>query len=104
MAHLAKTKVSVKHRTFVPGGKHFIELDMKNTGRTLSFFTQVQWLDGEGKPVRPSFYTDNFICLMPGEHRRVEIETDMGKLPDDQYLLVVRGFNTDRQEFRVKVR
>lgn len=101
---LKKTTLTVKQRAFIRDRKHIIELDMKNTGRSLSFFTQVQWLDSNKKPVRPSFYTDNFICLMPGESRKIEIETDMKKLTEREYSLVVKGFNIDRQEFKIKIK
>ena len=101
---LKKTRVTVKQSTSVSNGKHFIDLDLKNTGRTLSFFTQIQWLDINGKPVRPSFYTDNFICLMPGESNKVRIETNLNKLDQEEYLLVIKGFNIDRQEFRIKIK
>ena len=53
--------------------------------------------------MRPSFYTDNFLCLMPGESRTVRIETALGKLPEAEYTLVVRGFNLDTWEFKVKI-
>ena len=53
--------------------------------------------------MRPSFYTDNFLCLMPGESRTVRIETALGKLPEAEYTLVVRGFNLDTREFKVKI-
>lgn len=99
---LGKTKIAVKYNVLKDAGVHFIDIDLKNTGKTLSFFTQLQWLDIDGKPVRPSFYTDNFLCLMPGESRKVRIETAMEKLTDGEYMLVVKGFNTDRQEFKIK--
>lgn len=101
---LKKTQISVKRNTSVSEGKHFVDLDLKNSGRTLAFFTQIQWLDTDGKPVRPSFYTDNFMCLMPGESRKVRIETALEKLSQEEYLLVVKGFNIDRQEFKVKIK
>ncbi len=101
---LAKAKLSVRHKTSVKNGKHFINLELKNTGRSLSFFTQIQCLDINRKPVRPSFYTDNFICLMPGESRNIQIETDFKKLSQNMYLLVVKGFNSDKQEFKIKIK
>lgn len=103
LGELARTKVAASYRTSVNGGNHFIDLRLKNTGRTVAFFTQIQWLDGARKPVRPSFYTDNFLCLMPGESRTVRIETALGKLPEAEYTLVVRGFNLDTREFKVKI-
>ena len=54
--------------------------------------------------MRPAFYTDNFLCLMPGESRTVRIETALDKLPEETYTLVVRGFNLDTREFKVKIR
>nr|MDE6624546.1 hypothetical protein [Alistipes sp.] len=60
--------------------------------------------DGDPKPLRPSFYTDNFLSLMPGESRTVRIETALDKLPEATYTLVVRGFNLDTREFQVKIR
>lgn len=104
IAKLGKTKILVKQSTLVHSGKHFINLDLKNTGNSISFFTQIQWLDAAGKPVRPSFYTDNFICMMPGEQKKVQIETDLKNLPNAEYKLVVKGFNTDKQTFNLKIR
>jgi hypothetical protein len=98
---LAKTRIAAKYRTSERDGNHFIDLELRNTGKTLSFFTRVQWLDAGGKPVRPSFYTDNFMCLMPGESRTVRIETALKNLPRGEYLLTVGGFNTEKQQFRV---
>lgn len=101
---LERTKVSVKYTTVVKDGKHFINLDLKNAGKTLAFFTQIQWLDSKGSPVRPSFYTNNFMNLLPGENERVEIETDMKNLAESEYYLVIKGFNIDKQTFKVKIK
>lgn len=98
---LGKTRLAVEYETSRRGGSHFIDLELRNVGKTLSFFTQVQWLDGAGKPVRPSFYSDNFICLMPGQRRTVRIETALKNLPAGEYSLVVQGFNTERLQFHV---
>ncbi|MDR2953519.1 MAG: glycoside hydrolase family 2 [Prevotella sp.] len=98
---LAGTTVQVKYKTRTENGKHFIDLQLKNSGKALSFFTQVQWLDKDGKPVRPSFYTDNFVNLMPGENITITIETAAKYLTDDEYSLVVKGFNIKEQKFKV---
>ena len=100
---LAKTKIAVKYTTSVKDGKHFIDIDLKNTGKSLSFFTQIQWLDTNGKPVRPSFYTNNFMCLLPGESEHVRIETTLSKLVDKEYNIIIKGFNTDKQIFKVRL-
>jgi hypothetical protein len=104
IAKLGRTKVSVKQNTLVKNGKYFINLDLKNAGNTISFFTQIQWLDAAGKPVRPSFYTDNFISLMPGEERKIQIETDFKNLPNNEYQLVIKGFNVEKQSFKLRIK
>lgn len=101
---LAKTKVSAKYTTTEKEGSHFIDLKLKNTGRTLSFFTQVQLLDSKRSPVRPSFYTNNFMSMMPGENELIQIETNRKNMPAGEYYLVVKGFNIEKQEFKIKLK
>jgi len=101
---LPETKVRTKFSTKKEAGKHFLYLNISNTGNGLSFFTQIQWLDKKGKPVRPSFYTDNFINLIPNESRNIIIETNLKNLTDDQYILVVKGFNIAEQRFIIKMK
>jgi len=46
--------------------------------------------------VRPSFYTDNFFSLLPGERRRVTVETEAANLAGGAEL-VVKGWNAAPQ-------
>jgi mannosylglycoprotein endo-beta-mannosidase len=99
---LAKTRMSVRYKVQITGNKHFINIDLKNTGKSLAFFTQIQWLDQAGKPIRPSFYTDNFMSLLPGESASVNIETSLTNMPKETCTLVVKGFNIHEQRFEIK--
>ncbi len=96
LSELAEAKVSMKYAARVEDGKHFIDIELKNSRKAIAFFTQLQWLDASGKPVRPSFYTDNFINMMPGEVRRITIETSQENLPAGDYSLVLKGFNVNK--------
>lgn len=53
LGELARTRVAASYETSVDGEHHYIDLRLKNTGRTVAFFTQVQWLDGRRKPCDP---------------------------------------------------
>jgi hypothetical protein len=53
----------------------------------------LQLLDEFNSPVRPSFYTDNFFSLLPGEKKQITIETFGLPKPLSQYHLVVKGYN-----------
>ena len=100
---LKKAKIRTHYKTSIKNDKHIISLDLRNTSKSLAFFTQTQWLDKTGKPVRPSFYTENFINLLPNESISIEIETDIKYLPSGEYTLVIRGFNQEKQIFRIKI-
>ncbi len=93
---LAPANVSMKYKTRTSQGKHYIDIELKNSGRSIAFFTQLQWLDAAGKPVRPSYYTDNFFSMMPGEKRNITIETDQKNLPAANYSLILKGYNVTR--------
>lgn len=96
----AKLKTSFKAR--MEGGKCWVDVTLKNTSRSIAFFNQLQLLDRNLKPVRPSFYTDNFFSLLPGESKSVTIETAMKNLPQHP-LLVIKGWNVKREEMKLNV-
>ena len=99
---LVNTKVQVSYKIRVTAEKHFIDIIIKNIGRSLAFFTQIQWLNIEGKPIRPSFYTNNFMSLLPGESTTVCIETALKNMTGESCFLVLKGFNVQEQRFEIK--
>ena len=84
-------------------GEHVVRVHLQNKTKGVAFFTRLQWLGPDGKPVRPSFYSDNFFSLMPGESRTVDINNDFSDLPSGTYTLVVGGFHQTEQRFTVKI-
>ena len=104
ISDLDQTRVTVsKMNVRTDDRSNYIDLTIKNSRKAISFFTQIQWLDSEGKPVRPSYYTDNFFSMLPGETRKITIETARRDLPAGEYTLVVKGFNTARQEIDIRI-
>ena len=104
ISDLDETRVSIsKMNVRTDDRSNYIDLTLKNSRKAISFFTQIQWLDSEGKPVRPSYYTDNFFSMLPGESRTITIETAGRDLPAGEYTLVVKGFNTARQEIDIRI-
>lgn len=90
---LGKTDVGLKYSTRTEAGRHFIDIELRNSRKAIAFFAQLQFLGSDGKPVRPSFYTDNFICLLPGESRKITVETGLDDMKGKEYSLVLKGFN-----------
>ena len=100
--NLMKTaKVRLSYKTREENGRYFVDITMKNTAHVIAFFNQLQFLDKKLSPIRPSFYTDNFFTLMPGEQKKVTIETESNKLASGA-ILVLKGWNIDRKEYKLK--
>lgn len=77
------------------GGKPVWEVLLKNADQGLAFMVQVKLIDDRsGKPVRPSFYSDNFVSLLPGEERMLTVET-LSKKPPPAHI-EVEAWNAPR--------
>lgn len=103
LSKLKQVQLKSSLKTYVKDGRHFVEATVKNPSSTLAFFTQLQLLDKSGKPVRPSFYTDNYFSLLPGESKHITIETATSDMPDSP-TFVVKGWNIKRQTYPVNNR
>jgi hypothetical protein len=101
LAKLPPATLKVAQTAQSKGSATFIEVTVENAGSTLAFMTQLQLLDAAGRPVRPSFYTDNFFSLLPGERRSVTIETERANLASGA-ALVAKGWNAAPQRFSVR--
>lgn len=98
LSRLKEVTLKVNHKTREENNRYFMEIDVVNRSAGIAFFTQLQFLDGDGKPVRPSFYTDNFFSLLPGEKKTITIETSKAKLPSKKQL-IVKGWNIKKQVY-----
>ncbi len=92
LAEMKEVKLKAKSKLTRNDEWQMMELEVKNPTSSLAFFIQLQYLDENGKPVRPSFYTDNFFSLLPGESKKVKIETALKNLPKNGQW-VVKGWN-----------
>ena len=100
LSKLKQVQLKTRHQVYEENGRHFIKAEIKNTSSTLAFFTQLQLLDENKKPVRPSFYTDNFFSLLPGESKTILIETALEDMPAKPTFLV-KGWNVKSKTFQL---
>ena len=83
------------------GKRSTIEIGIKNTSKGIAFFTQLQLLDKDKKPIRPSFYTDNFFSLLPGESKHVSIETASEVILPAETTLAVKKWNAPPENYLI---
>lgn len=102
ISQLKPAELKVKFDVLQNEKSHCVSLELKNSSKMLAFFTQIQWLDSVGKPIRPSFYSDNFFTLLPGESKKVSIETFVKDMPEGACQLVIKGINQKEQRFVIK--
>lgn len=99
LSELKPSKVKASLTSWENDGRQYVKVKMKNISSSVTFMTQLQLLDSEGKPVRPAFYTDNFVCLLPGEATEIVIDT---KKANTRYSVIVKGWNQKSQALTVK--
>jgi len=74
-------------------------VSLKNTGTVAAIETKLTLLKGDGTRVLPAYYSDNYISLLPGEAREIEVEYPS----DDGVAQVgVRGWNVGSTMMAVK--
>lgn len=100
LSKLKQVQLKIRYKTYQEDDRHFIKAEIKNPSSTVAFFTQLQLLDPDKKPVRPSFYTDNFFSLLPGESKTVIIETAESDMPSKP-TFVVKGWNIKLSNFNL---
>lgn len=95
----AKVKSNAKIRR--AGDKIFFDITLRNTSSKIAFFNRLQLTDAEGRPVRPSFYSDNYFTLLPGESTSVTIETATADAPDNMDIKI-SGWNTPSKTYQFR--
>ena len=98
LSELLAVKLKSSIRTYRKDGRHYLEVKLKNTTGKLAFFTQLQLLDEAGKPIRPSFYTDNFFSPLPNESKTIIIDTRMEDMPSSASF-VIKGWNVIERNY-----
>lgn len=101
LGKLAPAKLKIAYKVREDKERYFVDITLKNTSSRIAFFNQLQFLNSKMSPIRPSFYSDNFFSLIPGEKKTVTIDTAKEKL-DKGVVLVLKGWNTDTQKYKLK--
>jgi hypothetical protein len=100
LADLKPAKLKITHKIKESESKYIVDIQLKNVSSSIAFFNQLQLQNKKGSPIRPSFYTDNFFSLLPGESKSVSIETELKNLDNNEKpVLVVKGWNIEEDRF-----
>ncbi|UKT65934.1 glycoside hydrolase family 2 protein [Pedobacter mucosus] len=94
---LIAERISLKDRIFV-------KAKVTNAGSAISFFTALRLVDQNGESIKPAFYTDNFLNLMPGEERSIQIEIPGDSAKGKVITVAVDSFNAPELSVITKIK
>lgn len=67
---------------------------LTNDGESLAFAVRLAIIQGEdGEEAAPAFWSENYVCLLPGETKHVTVDLDPADLNDASPVLEVTGWN-----------
>ncbi len=95
ISKLPRINLNVKVQKRLLAGRQFLLVTVSNPSKGLSFFTQLKLQDGKGNNYAPTYYSDNFFSLLPGESKLVEIEVPHLS-SKSKIKLVTDAFNADQ--------
>jgi hypothetical protein len=75
-------------------GKRLLTVTLHNPTQSIALMAHMQLRRKSGERVLPVFYSDNYISLVPGETRTVNIEAALSDFHGEDALLVFDGWNT----------
>ena len=96
LATLPTAMLEATAATRVEGEKTLVTVTLKNSSAAMALMTHVQLHgQGSGKRVLPVFYSDNYVALVPGESRTVEMEAATKNFGGEKPEVLVDGYNVE---------
>ena len=71
MNHLPAANLAA---TATMAGSGKIRVQLRNAGAAVALSNKLTLVNADGTRILPAFYSDNYVSLLPGETREVEIE------------------------------
>jgi len=98
LAEMKKVKLDVSVMPLQAGK---VEVTLSNpAGNPVAFFNRVSVVNKKtGERILPSFYSDNYCSVVPGEQKRIIIEYPSNI--QSQPVITVSGWNVDEQEISI---
>lgn len=75
-------------------GRCRMTVTLRNSSHDIALMAHVQLRRKSGERVLPVYYDSNYVSLVPGESRTINIDADLNDLHGEDALVVVDGWNT----------
>ena len=102
LQNLPKTQLNYQVKTETQNGQIVYSVLLSNKSNTLAFFNRLKLVDQTtGSLISPTFYSDNYFSILPGETKRVQIEISDRKV-GSKVQLVIEGINVRSQVLQIQ--
>jgi beta-galactosidase/beta-glucuronidase len=79
------------------GKDKMVRVTLRNTSRTPALNAKLTLVNGKGERILPAFYSNNYVSLLPGESRTIEVRYPAGTKDAPHFTL--GGWNVPAQHF-----
>lgn len=100
---LAPARLALKAATRTDGADAVTTVDVSNPGKTPALTTKLTLLGADGKQILPAYFSENYLSLLPGEHRAVQIRY-APSASHGPVSVTVRGWNVAPGTVRADIR
>jgi hypothetical protein len=91
---MPRAEIEIEASRRESAGNCFLHVEIRNPSRAVALMTHLQLRKGRsGARVLPVFYNDNYISLLPGEHKTITVEAAVSDLGGESPVLAVDGWN-----------
>jgi exo-1,4-beta-D-glucosaminidase len=91
---MPEAALEVSYHTKPTGTEQTMEVTLENTAGNIAFFINLQVVSEKSSEViLPVFWEDNYVSLLPGEKRHLQVRFSAGDLKNDRAKLLVTGWN-----------
>jgi hypothetical protein len=103
LANMPKVDVSGTATRSVNGTTNTVLADVTNGGSTVALMIRLQLLKAASNArVLPTYFSDNYFSLLPGETRQVTLEFDGKYLSAESPKLMAEGWNVNPSEIAIQ--
>jgi hypothetical protein len=101
LAAMTPQPVTLSAKLSEAGAEPKVTVTLVNTGAAPSLNNKLTLVDGQGRRILPAYYSDNYVSLLPGERRTVEIAYPASAGQGTPHV-ALRGWNTVAVEVQAR--
>ena len=93
MGNMPQVKLTARAATRADGSDRIAGVDLNNPSGTAAIATKLTLFGANDAQILPALFSDNYVSLMPGESRHIEIRYPVSAAAKGPVTVKLRGWN-----------